>query len=147
MTTETTKVHTFNIAEIKEVLGVDKDLDKVAIQEKLQGFKQYPKNVYSLDDLKTVYDLSALTIDKAEQYVERRNADRVKKAQATRLANKSKVAKEAKKVKSKPTDAFDELGKLYGQQAKLKIEIAKLSQEQNLLEKQIVELEKQMHVR
>lgn len=147
MTTETTKLHTFNISEIKEVLGVDKDLDKVAIQEKLQGLKQYPKFIYSLDDLNNVYDFSELTIDKAKQYAESRNLDRAKKAQATRLANKAKVAKEEKKAKSKPTNGFDELSKLYVQQAKLKVEVAKLSQEQNLLDKKIVELEKQMNVR
>lgn len=147
MTTETTKLYTFSIPEIKEVLGVDKDLDKGVIQEKLQGFKQYPKFIYNLDDLKTVYDLSDLTIEKAKTYVEKRNVERGQKAQATRAANKAKVAKEEKKAKSKSANPFDELGKLYVQQANLKVEIAKLSQEQNLLDKKIVELEKQMNVR
>lgn len=147
MTTETQKLYTFSIPEIKEVLGVDKDLDKVAIQEKLKGFKQYPKFIYNLDDLKTVYDLSDLAIEKAKTYVEKRNVERGQKAQATRAANKAKVAKEEKKAKSKPANPFDELGKLYVQQANLKVEIAKLSREQNLLDKKIIELEKQMNVR
>lgn len=147
MTTETAKNYTFSIPEIQTVLGQDTELDKVAIQEKLKDFKQYPKFIYSLDDLNSVYELSELTIDKAKQYAESRNADRAKKAQATRLVNKAKVAKEEKKAKVKPTDDFAELGKLYAQQAKLKVEIAKLSQEQNLLDKQIVELEKKMNVR
>ena len=56
------------------------------------------------------------------------------------------VANEEEK-KAKPANSFDELGKLYVQQAKIKVEIAKLSQEQNLLDKKIVELEKQMNVR
>jgi len=147
MTTETQKLYTFSIPEIQEVLDVDKDLDKVAIQEKLKTFKQYPKFIYNLDDLNTVYDFSESTIDKAKQHVESRNAERVKKAQTTRLANKAKVAKEEKKAKSKSSNDFDELGKLYVQQAKLKVEIAKLSQEKNLLDKKVIELEEQMNVR
>lgn len=147
MTTEQTKLSTFSIPEIKEVLGVDKDLDKVAIQEKLKGFKQYPKFIYNLDDLNTIYEFNVETYERAKQYVESRNADRVKKAQSTRLANKAKVAKQEKKVKSKQTNDFDELGKLYVQQANLKVAIAKLSQEKNLLDKNIVELEKKMNVR
>jgi len=147
MTNETVKNYTFSIPEIQNVLDADKDLDKLAIQEKLKGFKQYPKFIYSLDDLNSVYNFSELTIEKAKQYAESRNADRAKKAQATRLANKAKVAKEEKKAKSKPTNGFEELSKLYVQQAKLKVELAKLSQEQNLLDKQIVELEKKMNVR
>ena len=147
MTTEAPKNYTFSIPEIQNVLGVDKDLDKSAIQEKLKGFKQYPKFIYSLDDLNTIYDFSELTLDKAKHYAESRNADRAKKAQATRLANKAKIAKEEKKAKSKPANEFDELGKLYVEQAKLRVEIAKLSQEQNLLDKKIVELEKKMNVR
>ena len=147
MTTEAPKNYTFSIPEIQNVLGVDKDLDKSAIQEKLKSFKQYPKFIYSLDDLNTIYDFSELTLDKTKQYAESRNADRAKKAQATRLANKAKIAKEEKKAKSKPANEFDELGKLYVEQAKLRVEIAKLSQEQNLLDKKIVELEKKMNVR
>lgn len=147
MTTEAPKNYTFSISEIQEVLKVDTDLDKSAIQEKLKGFKQYPKFIYSLDDLNSIYDFSELTLDKAKQYVDSRNVERIKKAQATRLANKAKIAKEEKKAKSKPANEFDELGKLYVEQAKLRVEIAKLSQEQNLLDKKIVELEKKMNVR
>lgn len=145
MTTETQKLYTFSIPEIKEVLGVDKDLDKVDIQEKLKGFKQYPKFIYNLDDLNTVYEFNLDTYERAKQYAVSRNVKRGQKAQATRLSNKAKVAKEEKKAK--PANGFDELGKLYVQQAKIKVEIAKLSQEQNLLDKKIVELEKQMNVR
>lgn len=147
MTTEVQKNYTFSISEIQKVLGQDTELDKVAIQEKLKRFKQYPKFIYSLDDLNSTYELSESTISQAKQYAESRNADRAKKAQVTRLANKAKVAKEEKKAKAKPIDDFAELGKLYNQQAKLKVEIAKLSQEQNLLDKQIVEIEKKMNVR
>ena len=134
MTTETKKLYTFSIPEIKEVLGVDKELDKVAIQEKLKDFKQYPKFIYDLDDLNTVYELNVEAYERVKQYAETRNVERAKKAQATRQANKVKIAKEEKKAKSKPANAFDELGKLYEQQAKLKVEFAKLSQEQNLLD-------------
>ncbi|MFW2141563.1 hypothetical protein ACG94V_21505 [Acinetobacter sp. ULE_I001] len=147
MTTEAPKNYTFSIPEIQNVLGVDKDLDKSAIQEKLKGFKQYPKFIYSLDDLNTVYEFNVDTYERAQKYVDSRNVERVKKAQATRLANKAKIAKEEKKAKSKPANEFDELGKLYVEQAKLRVEIAKLSQEQNLLDKKIVELEKKMNVR
>lgn len=147
MTTGTAKNYTFSISEIQTILKVDTDLDKSVIQEKLKGFKQYPKFIYNLDDLNTVYEFNVDAYESAQKYAESRNADRAKKAQATRLANKAKVAKEEKKAKLKPTDAFDELGKLYVQQAKLKVEIAKLSQEQNLLDKKIIELEKQMNVR
>ena len=147
MTTETTKLYTFSIPEIKEVLGVDKDLDKGVIQEKLQGFKQYPKFIYNLDDLKNVYDLSDLTIEKAKTYVEKRNVERGQKAQATRAANKAKVAKEEKKAKAKSDNPFAKLESLYLTKAKLKVEVAKLSREQNLLEKEIVDLEKELNVR
>ena len=147
MTTETLKNYTFSIPEIQTVLGQDTELDKVAIQEKLKGFKQYPKFIYNLDDLNTIYEFNIETYESAKKYAESRNADRAKKAQATRLANKAKIAKEEKKAKSKPANEFDELGKLYVEQAKLRVEIAKLSQEQNLLDKKIVELEKKMNVR
>jgi hypothetical protein len=147
MTTETQKLYTFSIPEIQTVLGADTDLDKLAIQEKLKGFKQYPKHIYNLDDLNTIYKFNVETYERAQKFAETRNAERAKKAQATRVANKAKIAKEEKKTKLKPTDSFDELGKLYVQQAKLKVEIAKLSQEQNLLDKKIIELEKQMNVR
>lgn len=144
MTTNTAKNYTFSISEIQEVLGVDKDLEKSVIQEKLKGFKQYPKNIYSLDDLNTIYDLSN---EKAKEYAEKRNLERATKAQATRLANKATKVKEEKKAQPKATDDFVELGKLYTQQAKLKVQSAKLAQEQNLLDKQILELEKKMNVR
>ena len=147
MTTETQKLYTLSINEVQDVLEVDKDLEKSAIQDKLNSLKQYPKSIYNLDDLKAIYELPEFAVEKAKTYIEKRNAERGKKAQATRAANKAKVAKEEKKAKSKPTNDFDELGKLYAQQAKLKVEIAKLSQEQNLLDKKIIELEKQMNVR
>lgn len=147
MTTETQKLYTLSINEVQDVLDVDKDLEKSAIQDKLNSLKQYPKSIYNLDDLKAIYELSEFAVEKAKTYIEKRNAERGKKAQATRLAKKAQVAKEEKKAKSKPADAFEKLGKLYVQQAKLKVEIAKLSQEQNLLDKQIIELEKQMNVR
>lgn len=147
MTTETAKNYTFSISEIQTILKVDTDLDKSAIQEKLKGFKQYPKFIYNLDDLKTVYEFNVGVYEDAQKYAQSRNADRAKKAQATRLANKVKVAKAEKKAKSKPANEFDELGSLYVEQAKLRVEIAKLSQEQNLLDKKIVELEKKMNVR
>ncbi|MEG2250958.1 MAG: hypothetical protein RSD09_05195 [Bacilli bacterium] len=147
MTTEAPKNYTFSIPEIQNVLGVDTDLDKSAIQEKLKGFKQYPKFIYNLDDLNTVYEFNVDTYERAQKYVDSRNADRVKKAQATRLANKAKIAKADKKAKSKPTNDFDELENLYVQQAKLNVQLAKISQEKNLLDSKIVELKKKMKVR
>ena len=147
MTTETAKNYTFSITEIQQVLDVDKNLDKSELQDKLKGLKQYPKFIYSLDDLNKIYNFSELTLEKAKNYAEKRNAERAIKAKATRLANKAKQAKEEKKAKPKVTDDFAELGKLYAQQAKLKVQIAKLSQEQNLLDKQVVVLEKKMNVR
>lgn len=147
MTTETPKNYTFSIPEIQDVLKVDQDLDKAALQEKLKGFKQYPKFIYSLEDLNSIYEFNVETYEHAKQYVDNRNAERVAKAKATRAAKKAQAAKEEKKAKSKSANPFDELGKLYVQQANLKVEIAKLSQEQNLLDKKIVELEKQMNVR
>ncbi|MFW2141663.1 hypothetical protein ACG94V_22030, partial [Acinetobacter sp. ULE_I001] len=83
-------------------LGVDKDLDQSAIQAKLKGFKQYPKFIDSLDDLNTVYEFNVDTDERAQKYVDSRNVERVKKAQAPRLANQAKIAKEEKKAKSKP---------------------------------------------
>lgn len=129
MTTETPKNYTFSIPEIQDVLKVDQDLDKAALQEKLKGFKQYPKFIYSLDDLNSIYEFNVETYERAKQYVDTRNAERVAKAKAT------------------PKDDFGQLGKLYADQAKLKVQIAKISQEQNLLDKQIGELEKKMNVR
>lgn len=147
MTTETPKNYTFSIPEIQDVLKVDQDLDKAELQEKLKGFKQYPKFIYSLDDLNSIYEFNVETYERAKQYVDTRNAERVAKAKATRAAKKAQAAKEEKKAKATPKDDFEPLGKLYADQAKLKVQIAKLSQEQNLLDKQIVELEKKMNVR
>lgn len=147
MTTEANKTYTITLNEIQTILGCDKNLDKAEIQEKLKGLKQYPKNIYSLDDLKSIYELTDAVVKKAKQHVEVRNAQRVLQAKETRLANQAKLVKEQKKVSSKAPDDFVELGKLYAQQAKLKIEVAKLAQEQNLLDKQVAELEKKMNVR
>ena len=97
MTTESLKTCTLTIPEIQEILGVDKDLDKSAIQEKLKNLKQYPKSIYSLDDLKGIYTISDETLNSAKQYVEARNIDRAKKAQATRIEKKAKIAKEKRK--------------------------------------------------
>lgn len=147
MTTETQKLYTFSIPEIQTVLGADTDLDKLAIQEKLKGFKQYPKHIYNLDDLNTIYKFNVETYERAQKFAETRNAERAKKAQATRLAKKTQIAKEEKKAKSKPVNDFDELESLYVQQAKLNVQIAKLSQEKNGLDKKIAELKKKMNVR
>lgn len=147
MTTETQKLYTFSIPEIQNVLGADTDLDKLAIQEKLKGFKQYPKHIYNLDDLNTIYEFNVETYERAQKFAETRNAERAKKAQATRLAKKTQTAKEEKKAKSKPTNDFDELESLYVQQAKLNVQLAKLSQEKNGLDKKIAELKKKMNVR
>lgn len=148
MTTESLKTCTLTIPEIQEILGVDKDLDKSAIQEKLKNLKQYPKSIYSLDDLKGIYTISDETLNSAKQYVEARNIDRAKKAQATRIEKKAKIAKEKKKeAKLKPVSDFDELNQLYSEQARVNVDFAKISQQKNLLDKKIVELEKKMNVR
>ena len=145
MTTETQKLYTLSINEVQDVLDVDKDLEKSAIQDKLNSLKQYPKSIYNLDDLKAIYELSEFAVEKAKTYIEKRNAERGKKAQATRLAKKAQVAKEEKKAKS--DNPFAKLESLYLKKAKLKVEVAKLSREQNLLEKEIVDLEKELNVR
>ena len=146
MTTEKNKTFTITISEIKDVLGQDKDLDNKAISEKLKGLKQYPRNIYNLDDLKVHYDLSELSYEKAKEYVAKRNIERTEKAKAARATNKKSEPK-AKQSKSAPSNDFDLLSNLYEQQAKVKVQLAKLLQEKNLLEKQVVELEKKLNVR
>lgn len=147
MTTETQKLYTLSINEVQDVLDVDKDLEKSEIQDKLNSLKQYPKSIYNLDDLKAIYELSEFAVEKAKTYIEKRNAERGKKAQATRLAKKAQIAKEEKKAKAKSDNPFAKLESLYLTKAKLKVEVAKLSREQNLLEKEIVDLEKELNVR
>lgn len=149
MTTEKNKIFTITIAEIKDVLGQDKDLDNKEISEKLKDLDQYPRNIYNLDDLKTHYDLSMLDYEKAKEYVIKRNAERAEKAKATRATNKKSDIKKSKTEQSKSASSndFDLLSNLYEQQAKVKVELAKLLQEKNLLEKQVVDLEKKLNVR
>ena len=63
MTPETQKLYTLSINEVQDVLGVDKDLEKSAIQDKLNSLKQYPKSIYNLDDLKAIYELSEFAVE------------------------------------------------------------------------------------
>lgn len=149
MTTEKNKIFTITIAEIKDVLGQDKDLDNKEISEKLKNLDQYPRNIYNLDDLKTHYDLSMLSYEKAKEYVAKRNVERTEKAKATRATNKKSNLKKSKTEQSKSASSndFDLLSNLYEQQAKVKVELAKLLQEKNLLEKQVIDLEKKLNVR
>lgn len=149
MTTEKNKTLTITISEIKDVLGQDKDLDNKAISGKLKDLKQYPRNIYNLDDLKVHYNLSELGYEKAKEYVAKRNVERTEKAKATRATNKKSELKKAKTEQSKlaPSNDFNLLSSLYEQQAKVKVQLAKLLQEKNLLEKQVVELEKKLNVR
>lgn len=149
MTIEKTKILTLNGQEIQEVLKQDQELDKKALYEKLKGLKQYPRYIYSLDDLKEIYELSELGYEQAKSYIEQRNTDRVSKAKATRVANQKAELKKAKveQSKLKSGDNFDSLQKLYTEQSKLKLQLARLLQEQNLLDKQVVDLEKKLNVR
>ena len=149
MTTEKNKIFTITIAEIKDVLGQDKDLDNKEISEKLKDLDQYPRNIYNLDDLKTHYDLSMLDYEKAKEYVIKRNIERSEKAKATRATNKKSDLKKSKSEQSKSASSndFDLLSSLYEQQAKVKVQLAKLLQEKNLLEKQVLDLEKILNVR
>lgn len=150
MTIEKTKILTLNGQEIQDVLKQDQEIDKQALYEKLGSFnlKQYPRYIYSLDDLKNVYQLDESIYGQARDYINQRNAQRVLKAKKTRELNQKAELKKAKveQSKSKTGDEFDSLQKLYTQQAKLKLQFAKISQEQNLLNKQILDLEKKLNV-
>lgn len=155
MTIEKTKILTLNGQEIQDVLKQDQEIDKTALYEKLKSFnlKQYPRYIYNLDDLKNVYKLDESVYDQAKSYIERRNAERVLKAHATRTANqkaelKKVILEQSKREQSKlETGAsFESLQKLYTQQAKLKLQLAKLLQEQNLLNKEILDIEKKLNV-
>lgn len=149
MTMEKTKILTLNGQEIQEVLKQDQEIDKKSLYEKLKHLNQYPRYIYNLDDLKDVYELSELAYEQAKSYIEQRNSERVSKAKTTRLANQKAELKKAKVEQSKlKTDGdFDSLQKLYTQQSKLKLQLAKLLQEQNLLDKEVLELEKKLNVR
>jgi hypothetical protein len=149
MNTKKDKIFTITIAEIKDVLGQDADLDNKAISEKLKDLDQYPRNIYNLDDLKIHYDLSEFGYEKAKQYVVKRNVQRTEKAKATRATNKKSELKKAKTEQPKldTSNELDLLSSLYEQQAKIKVELAKLLQEKNLLEKQVLDLEKKLNVR